>query len=297
MPWWVLFVGIAVFVVLRVVLGRRQVDATPFLFLRVPLNAVSFRLRRLFHWRRGAPVLGHEAKEDLYRGAEKKREKELRARYDLAALHARSTRDVYRENLYVLDLLDRLVVRPQKKALSAIDVGSKDFKYATAIERFLSRGGVDVTLTGIEIDGHPVYADLHSRADYGEAYARSTGNPNVGYVVADFLARKDEGLDVVFCFFPFVLRYALVRWGLPLGHFLPEKFFARARDALAPGGLLVIVNHTAEEHARQLELLAEVGLEVVSTGSAESRLVDYEEQTAERVLTVARRPIVDPSHL
>ena len=294
MPWYVLLVGIVVFVALRVLLAQRRVAAAPLLFLRVPVNAVAFRFRRLLHWRRGAPVLPHEDKAGLYtEPGDVAREETLRARYGLGPLRAASSRDVYRENLYVLDLLDRNVPLPPKAALRAIDIGSKDFKYAFALERFLARGSTEtervVALTGIEIDGHPVYSDLHSRADYGEAYARMTGNPEVTYAVADFLSRTDRDLDVVFCFFPFVLRYALVRWGLPLGNFRPELFFARARDALAPGGLLVIANHTAEEHARQKELLAEVGLEVVATSSAESSLVDYADRTSERVLTLARR--------
>lgn len=295
MPAYALVLAIVVFVALRILLARRTVDATPLLFLRVPLNALRFRLRRALRWRRGLPEPKHEDKAALFEhatdeGPLRKREAALRKAYALAPLHACSTNADYRENLYVLDLLDRFAAVPSGTALRAIDVGSKDFRYAFALTRWLERGGAEVTLTGIELDGHPVYADLHSRADYGEAYAKATGNPRVTYVVADFLERTDRDLDVVFCFFPFVLRYALVRWGLPLGHFLPTRFFTRAKEALSPGGLLVVVNHTREEHARQLELLAEVGFEVEGSHPAESALVDYAEQTEGRMITLARRP-------
>ena len=47
-------------------------------------------------------------------------------------------------------------------------------------------------LTGIEVDGHGVYADLHSRSDYAGAYAEQTGNPRVRYEVGDFLELLSE---------------------------------------------------------------------------------------------------------
>jgi SAM-dependent methyltransferase len=301
----------ALLLVLRRLLGARTVDVTPLAFLKVPFNALAFRARRHLGFRRGPPTLAHEPKDDLFAHEEdpavrarlEARERELRGRYDLAPLAAASTRAVYRDNLYVLDVLERgLGPAPETEAarvdggISALDVGSKDFRYAFALARWLARraggasaGTTKVALVGIELDGHPVYPDLRSRADHAEAFAAQAG-PGVSYRVEDFLDAPERDRDVVFVFFPFVLRYALVRWGLPMGHFRPAPFFEHAARCLRVGGLIVIVNHTLEEHARQREILAAIPeLEVVTTHAAESALVDYAAQTEGRRLTVARR--------
>jgi SAM-dependent methyltransferase len=254
-------------------------------------------------WRRGRPPLENEPKETLFsevegnaRHALLQREQDLRARYHLESLQQQSTLGIYRENLYILDILDSAsdFLEGMPPELRALDVGSKDFRYAFALDRWLSRGRSErprsVDLTGIELDGHPIYRNLYSRADYAEAYAHATGNPNVRYAVADFLHFDGQPVDVVFFFFPFVLRYALVRWGLPLGHFKPEQLFEKALTLLNPGGLLVIMNHTFEERARQLEILRALeGVEVLQSQPASSAMVDYADSLGERSLTIARK--------
>lgn len=329
-----IIVAAVAIVVLRRLLGDRSVDATWLAFAKVPFNAVSFRLRRLVGWRRGPPAHANESKADLFDYVESakaradltRREAALRDLYDLAPLAAKSSREVYRDNLYVLDLLDRFVTKPMRESLArresaasassaadteappvvALDVGSKDFRYAFALERFLrafasdraaDAGPLAVDLGGVEIDGHPIYPDMRSRADHAEAYAAEVEAAHSGgaasrvrYRVADFLDVEARDVDVVFFFFPFVLRYALVRWGLPLGHFVPDRLFEHATRALRPGGLLVIVNHTEEEVAAQRAILARVdALDVEPARSASSHLVDYFDQLEGRALTVARK--------
>ena len=294
-------------VVLRRVVGRRTLDATWLAFARVPLNALAFRVRRAIGWRRGLPVHTNEPKDHLFdyledRAELEAEERRLRERYDLEALAMRSSRAVYRDNVYVLSLLDRFVAAKLPEAareLRAIDVGSKDFRYAFALERFLatSRPEASIDLLGVEIDGHPVYADLHARADHADAYAAEVeASPRAGrapsrvrYRVGDFLDVAERA-HVVFFFFPFVLRYAIVQWGLPLGHFAPERLFRHAAQLLEPGGLLVVVNHTREELEAQRAILAAIdGLDVGASEDAKSRLVDYFEQLEGRAITVARK--------
>jgi SAM-dependent methyltransferase len=300
---WVLVAATALFVALRALAPRGDVDLTAFVFLKAPLDAARFALRRRLRWRRGAPAHPQEPKDDLFdyapaplRATLAAREEALRARYDLAALRDRSTRDVYRENLYVLDALDAHAAAHLDVGASvrAMDVGCKDFCYAFALERWLRHAGADtpraVSLDGVEIDGYPVYRDLHSRADHAEAYARETGNPSVRFRVEDFLATTDRDLDVVFFWYPFVLRYAIARWGLGLAHFAPERLFARAADALRPGGLLVVVNHTREEQRRQREILdATAGMRVLGSWPVTGAMVDYFATVPERSVTLARR--------
>lgn len=312
---WTLLVCAAVCLALRLALARRTFDATALLYVRAPVDAAAFRIRQALAWRRGPPRDAVEPKSDLFVYAGPRastlaaREQELREAYALGRLRATSTREVYRENLYVLDLLDRLggdaiarLLPPPGRGVVAVDVGSKDFRYAFALARWLelARERRDdgeapeteprrVELTGVELDGYPIYADLHSRADHGEAYAREVDGATVSYEVGDFLDRDDRDLDVVFFFFPFVLRYALVRWGLPLSCFAPERMFARAREALRPGGLLVVANHTREERRRQLALLEETGFEILGSYTARSEMVAYAADAPERTLTFARR--------
>jgi hypothetical protein len=309
MSWYWLALATAIFLALRVLLARRRMDATALTFLKVPFNAVSFRLRRALSFRRGAPVLPNESKDGLFdavadpttRAALRAGEARLSQRFDLAALAACSTRDTYRENLYILAALERTVSphasslarRAEAAVLRAVDVGSKDFSYATALERWLRACAGEqarVSLLGIELDGHPIYRDGYSRADHAEAHARLTGNPEVRYRVQDFLACDETELDVVFFFFPFVLRYALVRWGLPLGHFAPERLFQHAAASLRDGGLLVIMNHTHEERDRQAALLEQIGsLEVLERAPVDGVWLDYGADVPERTLTVARK--------
>jgi SAM-dependent methyltransferase len=287
---------------------RGFVDLTPAAFLRAPFSALAFRFRSKLALRRGMPILRNEPKANLFeylrgpeRKAAEKRSRELEQRYDLGALEKASSRLVYAENLYFLDLLDtlaseRLVESVGRRALRALDVGSQDFRYATAIERWLSRGGLPaegrrtVTLTGIELDGYVIYNDLHSRADHAAYHAALTKNPRVTYRVQDFLKTEDREIDVLTIFFPFVLRYALVQWGLPLGAFQPEAFFQNAARVLRPGGIMVILNHTHEERDRQIALLDTIaGVERLTTIDAISPLAPYSADVPERSMTIARR--------
>jgi SAM-dependent methyltransferase len=285
-------------------LARRRVDLTFLAWLGWPLRVLAFRIRRALALRRGAPTLRSAPNAPLFdhlAGSRRERalarEAELRARYDLGALREAVDAATYRENLYFLDLLDRLATPhlPRAEALRAIDVGSQDFRYATALERWLAHAGAPsprrVTLDGIELDGHVLYRDLRARVDWAEAHARVTGNPAVRYRVEDFLATKERGLDVVFVWFPFVVRYALVQWGLPASAFAPERLFARAIDALRPGGLLVVVTHTHEERDALGGLLRALpGLDpLVGPLDAASDLPAYAELVPERTMTLARR--------
>lgn len=289
---------------LRWVVGRKKVDATPLLFVLTPLNALAFAVRRALSWTRGAaPARQNEAKNSLFAYAGdrasrlEEREEELRKRYRLDPLFRSSTAHVYRENLYVLDLLDRHADDASIRALSslrsvrALDVGSQDFRYAFALARFLGASRREVWLTGIELDGHKVYKDLHSRKDHAEAFAGQVDDARVDYQVKDFLAHREDGVDVVFFFFPFVLEYALVRWGLPRKFFGPERMFAHALESLRPGGTVIIMNHTDAERQKQLEILERCGFEIVKSSAAKSALVDYAEDVPERSLTIARRPL------
>jgi hypothetical protein len=275
-------------------------------FTRIPGNALSFGIRQGLRWSRGRPGLYQEDKKDLfgYLGTGPEAERlvsragELAERYRMGPLEALSTVSLYRKNLYLLDLLERategLADFPAAGPIKAVDVGSQDWHYVFGLERWLrhrgSPEGRDVRLKGIEIDGHGIYADLHSRRDYALAYAEQTGNPGAIYETGDFLRCAERDCDVATIFYPFVTRYALLLWGLPMRFFAPARMIAKAAGVLRPGGCLLVFNHTAEEQALFLRLgRAEAGLELLREGPAVSRLVDFHELVEDRRFSVWRK--------
>lgn len=273
-------------------------------WLRAPLNALHFALRRALRLSRGVPELVDEAKDGLFdylpesdRSHAVDRERELWERYGLGPLRERSTRLVYRDNLYLLDALEtvtRGLSPPQPGSLRAVDVGAQSWTYVVALQRFLSRwgspGGRPLSLTGVEVDGWVVLRDLRSRHDHGVAHARSTGDDGVRYEVGDFAASKEQDLDVVTIFYPFLTRYALLQWGLPLRLYAPDRLIRRAFEALRPGGTLIVFNQTEIERNALIRLIDGLDGEIERSEAIDSRLVAYLDAAADRHATVVRRP-------
>jgi SAM-dependent methyltransferase len=256
------------------------------------------------------PELPQESKESLFEylaeaasGADaireaEAREADLRARYALEPLRARSTAAVYRKNLYLIDILERaaagLELPPNGEgSLRALDVGAQDWHYAFGLERWLTRGGGArraASVRGVELDGYGIYPDLRSRRDYARAYAAQTGNAEAVYEVGDFLATTGAGFDVITWFYPFVTPHHLLLWGLPLRHFRPTRLIGKAACLLRPGGWLAVLAHTRPEHEAFLKLAREQGnLELVREGEARSRLVDFHADVEERRFSLWRR--------
>ncbi len=276
--------------------------------LRVPTNEVAFAARTTLRWSRGSKRLPDEPKEDLFawlqprpRALARARERALRATYDLARLRACSTRLAWCENLALLDAAERLFGDHRPAAggprLRAVDVGAGDFRYATALHRFLSvrTAAADdwtsppIELCGIEIDGHGVYRDGHARADHGRAHAALAG-PDVTYRVADFLRCELPAQDVVTMVFPFLTRYALLQWGLPLRLHRPAGLVARAASLLRSGGLLASMHQTDGERDQMAELGAAAGLRLLRSAPLHTDLVPYHERTRDRWGLLFERP-------
>lgn len=271
------------------------------------LRALRMRVRSTVRWRRGTAPLPHEDKRALFAhlaGAEHAAalavEADLARRFDLGPLCARSTCLVYRDNLALLEVLLRVAEGRDLgfgDTVRAVDVGAQDWRYAFALERFLRLHGRapgepprTVHLTGVEVDGHVVYPDLHARCDVARAHAALTGNPRVRYEVADFRGTTHRAQDVVTLFFPFLVRPALRRWGLPDALFDPAGVLARACDAVRPGGTLFLLHQTAEERDVAFDLLAGLGARIVASVGAATRLVHDAHRTIDRFVTLAARP-------
>ena len=204
---------------------------------------------------------------------------------------------VFAENLALLDSLSRLLegtVLPVSEdgVLRAVDVGSGVFQYATALQRYLAGSGTTrlrrVVLRGIEVDGHGIYRDGHSRSDHARAHAALAGD-DVHFQVGDFTAVRLPEQDLVTMWFPFVTRYSLLQWGLPLSLFAPRELFQRAAQIVRPGGLLVVASQTEIEALAVERLVQELPFTHVTSASLATDLVPYGERTLGRLGAVYRR--------
>ncbi|MBL8748654.1 MAG: hypothetical protein JNK78_05810 [Planctomycetes bacterium] len=266
--------------------------------LRAPGNELAFAVRSGLGWQRGPADLVNEEKAGLFAPGASTRVRRLVARFDLGDLERRSTIAAWAGNLALLENLEALtrgiaIPRTASGAVRAIDVGSGDFHYATALQRWLSRHGEPaepraVVLRGFEIDGHGIYRDGHSRADHARSHAALAARPGdvVRYEVADAASVRLPEQDVVTMLFPFLTAYPALRWGMPLSRWRPRRLVRRVVRSLRPGGLLVVVNQTADELERLRRLLADEPLEWLATASFATDLGPSAERTADRVGSV-----------
>lgn len=262
--------------------------------LRAPGNALAFGVRDRVRWSRGIADLPNEEKGRLFAHlpAELAQvaeavERDLRGRYELEALRALSTRVVWRDGLVRLHAMERLfagVELPVSEdgVLRAVDAGCGAFHYACVLQRFFAQAGGGhrrVVLRGLEVDGFGVYRDGHSRADHARAHAKLAGK-DVHFQVADFAHASLPEQDVVTAWFPFVTRYALLRWGLPLSLFAPRRFFERAAKVVRVGGMLVVVNQTEQEAERVDAVCASLPFTLLARTHLATEWADRAEATA-----------------
>jgi hypothetical protein len=215
-----------------------------------------------------------------------------------------------------------------ESVIQAVDVGCADWDYVFALHAFLrgpfrslgseptSAPTVDgaapygthrcLRLTGLEIDPHGIYPDGYSRADYTRAYiaALETADltsPSKGPRTQTTLLHEDAlqahlpQQDLVFCFFPFILPYQIVAWGLPLGLLNPQALLAKQAAWVKAGGLWVIYTHAEEEreplraHLATWLDVSTPNFELVHGGPARSLLEERPDDYDERWVWILRR--------
>jgi hypothetical protein len=301
---------------------------SPLLRLRSTAHAASFALRQAIAWSRGLPTLqggpwlsaakhwsptySRERRQAMLARAESLVQDFGLGRYD-DQLHGSQ----WAKNLYVLDLLLTTVgpyIEANEKAragsvIQAVDVGCADWDYVFALHAFL-RGPVGTPckphLTGVEIDPHGIYPDGYSRADYTRAYiaaleSAALNSPSKGPQTQATLVHEDAlqatlpQQDLVFCFFPFILPYQIVAWGLPLGLLNPQAMLAKQAAWVKPGGHWVIYTHAEEEREPLRALLApwvdgtNPNFELLHCGPARSLLEESPDEYDERWVWILRR--------
>ncbi|MFZ9585545.1 MAG: hypothetical protein ACO280_11410 [Pseudohongiellaceae bacterium] len=167
----------------------------------------------------------------------------------------------YRENLTLLDLLDRYLPVPPAGA-RGLDVGCRNFSYLPALSAF-SDGRWD----GSELDAHARYWNGLTRRAYGEWMARQRSGCR--YLPGSVLHWRDR-YDLIVWLLPFVVEEPLQWWGLPQRFFQPLALLQHVYGLLQPGGTLFIVNQGEAEAEVQAALCRAAGLQAVALGELQS---------------------------
>lgn len=185
---------------------------------------------------------------------------EQRARYDVLAQRYALTRlgdylrpEQWRENLYVLDVLDQQLGRNRAAAPGpGLDIGCRNFSYLPALHAYSAR-----PWQGVELDAYARYWNGSTRAAYGRALAARY--PGCAYHATSVTAVTGSYVLIVW-FLPFLNVETLVAYGLPRRYFDPPTLLSAAHRLLTPGGTLLIVNQGAQERDAQQQLCAELAL-------------------------------------
>jgi hypothetical protein len=183
----------------------------------------------------------------------------LRGRYQVQ-FEQRMSAATSANNYEYLDILDRGwsasgMDRPTGGVLC--DIGCASFWYAATLQTFFR----PERLVGVEVEGHRLFRDGHTRMDYAAGYLAQL--PGAEFLVKDY-AGHDEPADVITSWFPFVTPAAILAWRLPLSLLAPEKLFRQIRHNLRRDGLFFMVNHGLTEAALAEGLCAAAGLKLAA---------------------------------
>lgn len=177
-------------------------------------------------------------------------------------------------NYEYLDILDRAFALGERPSGGVLcDVGCANFAYAAALHAFFH----PARLIGVDVEGHRLYRDGHSRIDYAAGYLSRFDQAS--FLVADY--RKLElAADVVTAWFPFLTATAILAWRLPLSLLEPQSLIERIYHNLNPGGWLVMINHGEAEAAAAHKLCDQAGLALAWRRTNASSLSAYRPQPA-----------------
>lgn len=227
-------------------------------FLEEIKNSIDFFLRRKIRFSRHNYYVGNEPKDDLFEddASLKEQEERLYDKYNLFSVKNNTTQNNYLENLYTIDVLDKFLKVNPKDELKVLDIGSKNWFYAKGEYYFFQKYCNNLSLDGIELDAYRLYMSFYSRYEVAKFY--SSDLPGAKYIVGDFLEHKQK-YDYIVWFLPFILKYPLVKWGLPMRYFRPKEMLEHAIDSLNDGGKILIINQEMEEYIMQEQLYKEIG--------------------------------------
>jgi hypothetical protein len=168
-------------------------------------------------------------------------------------------------NYEYLDLLERGfaaagISPPQPRVLT--DVGSASFWYAPALAAFFR----PAALVGIELEGHRLFRDWHTRIDYARGYL--TELPFAEFVIADYSSYVRPA-DLITAIFPFLTEHSVLAWRLPLTVLSPGRLFSRIASNLTADGLFFMINHGPTEGRLAHQCCVAAGLRLRASWAGE----------------------------
>lgn len=231
--------------------------------LRNLTNQFFFTLRNSLAFSRKLKYIKNQPKTSLFKNeSDQNLEKDLLETYNLNLFHNNSTIITYKENLYILKLLQDTFnseeINVESENMNILDIGSRNFSYATSLQHFFLYYNSPLTprhifLDGIEIDPNRLMADLHTRKDYAQYYIENLVNTR--YLTEDFLNYNEKQYNFITWFLPFLTPKPLLQWGLPLQYLKPNLMLEHSYSLLAKNGYMIILNQSSQETKIQMDLL------------------------------------------
>jgi hypothetical protein len=195
---------------------------------------------------------------------------ELECHYDLSRWGRVCNQAEWQENLYILDLLDRLLGRPERIISPCLDIGCKNGVYFPALATYSGS-----CWDGIELDAYRRYLNLASRRDHGRFMAEPFGCRYIPDSLLDL--NPEQPYHLITWFLPFVAEGPLSAWGLPRRFYQPVALLSRAWQLLAPGGSLFIINQGEWESQVQRRLFTACAIQAEFLGPAESEFSPFKQ--------------------
>jgi len=189
----------------------------------------------------------------------------LQKSYDLEFLKP-SAKRIFLENLYFLNLFNEYFSKSIKQNAYILDIGSKNWSYVKSEHLFFKSFCQNFTLNGIEIDPYRVCSNLYNRFEIAKFYTKGLANTN--YIAGDLIQHQKK-YDYIIWILPFITQKPLLKWGLPLKYFKPDKMLLHAYDLLNENGEMIIVNQGEEEYKIQKDLNSRLNLQAQYFGEIE----------------------------
>ena len=179
------------------------------------------------------------------------------------------------ENLYVYDILNNAFEKAHISHAKILDIGSKNWFYASGEYRFFKEFCDEITLHGVELDAYRLYSNFYSRYEVAKFYTRNLKNTN--YFAKNLLELVGQ-YDYIVWILPFVLQEPLCAWGLPKKFFCPDKLLLHAFKLLKEGGQMFIVNQGIVEAQVQRELFESLHIKYKELGRLHSPYFEYQNE-------------------
>lgn len=185
----------------------------------------------------------------------------------------KNVEETIEENEYFKQVFNKyFLISPQIK-INVLDIGSKNFSYAKSLHNFFSKYCANLNLRGIELDTNRLYRNFYSRKAVAEYNIKNLENTK--YLEGNVLEHCEK-YDYITWFLPFIDENPLLKWGLPLKYFEPEKLLKHVVSCCEKK--LFIINQGELEYSIQKELYKKLGIKYKDIGKidVESNFFKYD---------------------